>query len=43
LLASQPPLANPEDITIPRCVNTADEAIALIHEDHARWLREQKG
>src|ERR1700751_3793280 len=30
LLKSQPPLANPEDMTIPRCVNTADEAIALI-------------
>src|SRR5437899_6939062 len=42
LLTSQPPLANPEDITIPRCVNTADEAIALIREHHARWLGEQK-
>src|SRR5215468_7003098 len=30
LLTSQPPLASPEDVTIPRCVNTADEAIALI-------------
>ena len=30
LVTSQPPLANPEDITIPRCVNTADEAIAAI-------------
>jgi uncharacterized protein (TIGR00730 family) len=36
LLTSQP-LANPEDLTIPRCVNTADEAIALIREDFARW------
>jgi uncharacterized protein (TIGR00730 family) len=35
-------LANPEDIAIPRCVNTADEAIALIREHHARW-REQTG
>ena len=25
LLASQPPLANPEDMAIPHCVNTADE------------------
>src|SRR5215831_17111088 len=40
LLTSQPPLANPEDMTIPRCVNTADEAIALIREHHARWLGE---
>jgi uncharacterized protein (TIGR00730 family) len=37
LLASQPPLANPEDMSIPQCVNTADEAIALIREHHARW------
>ena len=37
LLASQPQLANPEDIAIPRCVNTADEAIALIREHHAQW------
>jgi len=37
LLSTQPPLANPEDIAIPQCVNTADEAIALIRESHARW------
>jgi uncharacterized protein (TIGR00730 family) len=43
LLTSQPPLANPEDMAIPRCVNTADEAIALIRENHARWLRERDG
>jgi uncharacterized protein (TIGR00730 family) len=42
LLTSQPPLANPEDIAIPRCVNTADEAIALIREHHAKWLPVQK-
>jgi hypothetical protein len=32
LLTAQLPLANPEDITIPRCANTADEAIALIRQ-----------
>ena len=42
LLTSQPPLANPEDMTIPRCVNTADEAIALLREYHAVWLRGPK-
>jgi uncharacterized protein (TIGR00730 family) len=42
LLGAQPPLANAEDMTIPRCVNTGDEAIALIREHHARWLREHK-
>src|SRR5579859_4208771 len=29
LVTTQPPLANPEDMTIPRCVGTADEAMAL--------------
>jgi uncharacterized protein (TIGR00730 family) len=38
LLSSQPPLANPEDLMIPRCVNTADEAIALLREHHDQWL-----
>jgi uncharacterized protein (TIGR00730 family) len=42
LLTTEPPLANREDMAIPRCVNTADEAIALIREYHARWLLEQK-
>jgi uncharacterized protein (TIGR00730 family) len=42
LLTSQPPLANPEDLAIPLCVNTADEAIALIREHHARWPGEAK-
>jgi uncharacterized protein (TIGR00730 family) len=42
LLTAQPPLANPEDMTIPRCVNTGDEAITLIREHHARWLLEHK-
>ena len=41
LLKPELALANAEDMTIPRCVNTADEAIALIREDHGRWLREQ--
>jgi hypothetical protein len=30
-------LAKPEDMTIPRCVNTADEAILLIRGHHAKW------
>jgi predicted Rossmann-fold nucleotide-binding protein len=41
-IASQPPLANAEDMTIPRCVSTAEEAIALIREHHVAWLRGQK-
>jgi len=31
-------LANTEDMDIPSCVDTADEAIALIREHHAKWL-----
>jgi uncharacterized protein (TIGR00730 family) len=38
LLKPELRLASPEDIAIPRCVNTADEAIALIREHHAKWL-----
>jgi predicted Rossmann-fold nucleotide-binding protein len=30
-------LASPEDMTIPRCVKTADEAIAILEGQHARW------
>ncbi len=30
-------LANAEDLEIPRCVETADEAIALVRDLHAKW------
>ena len=30
-------LANAEDLQIPRCLETADEAIALVRELHAKW------
>src|SRR5262245_46041756 len=40
LAAAKPPLANVQDMDIPRCVNTADEAIALIREHHARWQKQ---
>jgi predicted Rossmann-fold nucleotide-binding protein len=30
-------LANPEDLEIPRCVDTADEAIAVVRELHQNW------
>jgi predicted Rossmann-fold nucleotide-binding protein len=42
MLCSQPPFANPEDLMIPRCLNTAEEAISMISEHHAKWLQEQK-
>jgi uncharacterized protein (TIGR00730 family) len=30
-------LVNAEDLEIPRCVETADEAIAVIRDQHSRW------
>jgi len=42
MLAVDPPLANPEDMTIPRCAGNADEAIALVREHHEIWLSAQK-
>lgn len=41
LLSTQPPLANAHDLDIPLCVNTADEAIALVREQHSQWLRQR--
>jgi uncharacterized protein (TIGR00730 family) len=34
-------LVNAEDLDIPRCVDTADEAIALVRQLHAEWTRRQ--
>ena len=42
LLGPELSLASPEDLTIPRCVDTADEAIALIREHHTKWLSDKK-
>jgi hypothetical protein len=36
-------LANPEDLEIPRCLDTADEAIAAIRKLHAQWSSRQPG
>ncbi len=41
MLSFDPPLANPEDMTIPRCAANADEAIAIIRERHGQWLSTQ--
>ena len=41
MLDPQLHLANPEDLRIPRCVDTADEAIALVRELQAQWLARQ--
>ena len=39
MLSFDPPLANPEDMTIPRCAANADEAIALVRAHHTAWLK----
>jgi uncharacterized protein (TIGR00730 family) len=43
MLSFDPPLANVADMSIPQCVSSADDAIALIRQHHATWLREQRG
>jgi uncharacterized protein (TIGR00730 family) len=40
MLATDPPLASPADLAIPRCVANADEAIAVLRDCHAAWLLE---
>ena len=41
MLSADPPLANLDDMTIPRCAANVDEAIALIREHHRIWLSAQ--
>ena len=35
-------LANPEDLKIPLCLETADEAIAIVRDLHAKWRAQRK-
>jgi predicted Rossmann-fold nucleotide-binding protein len=37
LAGSTPPLASMSDMSIPICVDTANEAIAVLRECHTRW------
>ena len=41
LLNAEFPLASPEDFGIPRCVDTAQEAIAMIRTCHQQWQTTQ--
>jgi uncharacterized protein (TIGR00730 family) len=41
MLGTDPPLANPEDMNIPRCLNSGEEAIEVIKEHHSKWLKQQ--
>ena len=38
MISADTPLASPADMSIPRCVANAGEAIAIIRERHAAWL-----
>jgi uncharacterized protein (TIGR00730 family) len=38
MLSTDPPLAGAQDLAIPQCVPTGNEAIALIRGHHSRWL-----
>jgi len=42
MLRPEFPLAAPEDMNIPICLDSADEAIAVIRTHHASWRRKQK-
>jgi hypothetical protein len=35
------PLVNEQDLSIPQCVETADEAIAVVAKLHAAWQAKQ--
>jgi uncharacterized protein (TIGR00730 family) len=43
MLSTDPPLANTQDMDIPQCVATADEAVAIIRKHHAQWQQDQSG
>ena len=40
MLSPETPLANSEDMDIPRCVENGGEAVAIIRERHSRWVEE---
>jgi uncharacterized protein (TIGR00730 family) len=40
MLDTDPPLANVEDMDLPRCVPDADEAIVILREAQAQWRKE---
>lgn len=42
MLDPRMPLANAEDMNIPRCLSTADEAIAVVRDLHTQWQASQQ-
>jgi uncharacterized protein (TIGR00730 family) len=43
MLSTDPPRASGNDMDIPRCVDSGDEAIAILRQDHERWRRATAG
>jgi uncharacterized protein (TIGR00730 family) len=41
MLGVEPHLADPVDLAIPQCVAGVDEAVAIIREYHAQWVRDR--
>ena len=41
MLDFDPQLASPEDVSIPTCVASADEAVAVIAKRHSAWVEAQ--
>jgi uncharacterized protein (TIGR00730 family) len=42
MVKTTPQLAHPKDMQIPRCVETFDDAVALLRESHAVWERQSE-
>jgi hypothetical protein len=42
MLSGDPPLAGAADMAIPHCVPNADQAVALVRESHAAWLKDKE-
>jgi uncharacterized protein (TIGR00730 family) len=40
MLSTDPPLANAEDMDLPRCVADGEEAVRVIREAHAAWRKQ---
>jgi hypothetical protein len=40
MLTADSPLASAEDMNIPQCATSAEEAVALIRKHHNQWLQQ---
>jgi uncharacterized protein (TIGR00730 family) len=42
MLTTKPPLANPEDMSIPQCVENAEAAVGIIRKHYDEWRHERE-